>query len=160
MPPDHTDDGLRAAIQIRAAEPGTSVLVLSQFLEDRYVFDLVTGGAPGYRLPAQGESRQPEPAHRGHPPGRLRRVGPRSRRGRPPGGPQTASRSPRRPHSRELEVLSLMAEGRSNAGIAQELPVTVAAVERNVTRIFDKLGIHQSPCQHRRILAVLKYLQA
>ncbi len=57
-------------------------------------------------------------------------------------------------------MLSLIAEGRSNAGVAQELPVTVAAVERNVTRIFDKLGLHQSPGQHRRVLAVLKYLQA
>ena len=61
---------------------------------------------------------------------------------------------------RERQVLALIAEGRSNAGIARELVVTVAAVERHVTSIFDKLGLHQSPDQHRRVLAVLKFLQA
>jgi len=57
-------------------------------------------------------------------------------------------------------VLELVAEGRSNAGVAQELVVSVGAVERHVTSIFDKLGLHQSPEQHRRVLAVLKYLRA
>jgi DNA-binding NarL/FixJ family response regulator len=61
---------------------------------------------------------------------------------------------------RERDVLALVAEGRSNAGVAQELVVSVAAVERHVTSIFDKLGLHQSPEQHRRVLAVLKYLRA
>src|SRR5215467_8990600 len=61
---------------------------------------------------------------------------------------------------REQQVLALIAEGRSNAGIARELVVTVAAVERHVTSIFDKLGLHQSPDQHRRVLAVLKFLRA
>jgi DNA-binding NarL/FixJ family response regulator len=61
---------------------------------------------------------------------------------------------------RESEVLALMAEGLSNAGIAQQLVVTVAAVERHVTSIFDKLGLHQSPEQHRRVLAVLNYLRS
>jgi DNA-binding NarL/FixJ family response regulator len=60
---------------------------------------------------------------------------------------------------REREVLSLIAEGRSNAGVAEELVVTVAAVERHVTNIFDKLGLRQSPERHRRVLAVLSYLQ-
>ena len=60
---------------------------------------------------------------------------------------------------REREVLALIAQGRSNAGVAQELVVTVAAIERHVTSIFDKLGLHQSTEQHRRVLAVLKYLQ-
>jgi DNA-binding NarL/FixJ family response regulator len=61
---------------------------------------------------------------------------------------------------REREVLTLIAEGRSNGGIAHELVVTVAAVERHVTSIFDKFGLHQAPDQHRRVLAVLKYLKA
>jgi DNA-binding NarL/FixJ family response regulator len=61
--------------------------------------------------------------------------------------------------SREREVLSLMAEGRSNAGIAEELIVTVAAVERHITSIFGKLGLPQSPEQHRRVLAALRYLE-
>jgi DNA-binding NarL/FixJ family response regulator len=61
--------------------------------------------------------------------------------------------------NRERQVLSLMAEGRSNAGIAEELVVTIAAVERHVTSIFAKLGLHQSSVQHRRVLAVLRYLQ-
>jgi DNA-binding NarL/FixJ family response regulator len=160
MPPDHTDDGLRAAIQIRAAEPDTGVLVLSQFLEDRYAFDLVAGGARGTgyllkekvgnlslltdairRVASGGSALDPDVVARLV--GRKRRAGP------------LETLSPR-----ELEVLSLMAEGHSNAGVAEELPVSVAAVERNVTRIFDKLGLDQSPCQHRRVLAVLKYLQA
>ena len=61
---------------------------------------------------------------------------------------------------RESEVLALIAEGLSNAGVAQELVVTVAAGERHVTSIFDKLGLHQSPEQHRRVLAVLNYLRS
>jgi DNA-binding NarL/FixJ family response regulator len=61
---------------------------------------------------------------------------------------------------RESEVLALIAEGLSNAGVAQQLVVTVAAVERHVTSIFDKLGLHQSPEQHRRVLAVLNYLRS
>jgi DNA-binding NarL/FixJ family response regulator len=160
MPPDHTDDGLRAAIQIRAAEPDTGVLVLSQFLEDRYAFDLVAGGARGTgyllkekvgnlslltdairRVASGGSALDPDVVARLV--GRKRRAGPLD------------ALTPR-----ELEVLSLMAEGRSNVGVAEELPVSVAAVERNVTRIFDKLGLDQSPCQHRRVLAVLKFLQA
>jgi DNA-binding NarL/FixJ family response regulator len=160
MPPDHTDDGLRAALQIRAAEPGTGVLVLSQFLEDRYAFDLVADGAQGVgyilkenvgdlrmftdavrRVASGGSALDPDVV--------ARLVG-RRRRNSPVDNLT----------SREKEVLSLIAEGRSNAGIAQELVVTVAAVERHVTGIFDKLGLHQSPDQHRRVLAVLTYLQA
>jgi DNA-binding NarL/FixJ family response regulator len=62
--------------------------------------------------------------------------------------------------NREREVLALIAEGRSNAGVAEQLVITVAAVERHVTNIFDKLGLHQSADQHRRVLAVLTYLRA
>jgi DNA-binding NarL/FixJ family response regulator len=160
MPPDHTDDGLRAALEIRAAEPDIGVLILTQFLEDRYAFDLVEGGAQGIgyilkekvgdlrtftdsvsRVATGGSALDPDVV--------ARLVG-RSRRDSPIDSLT----------NREREVLSLIAEGRSNTGIAQELVITVAAVERHVTAIFDKLGLHQSTEQHRRVLAVLKYLQA
>ena len=160
MPPDHADDGLRAALQIRAARPGVGVLVLSQFLEDSYVFDLVADGAQGVgymlkekvgdlamftdavrRVAGGGSALDPDVIARLV--GRKREASPVDDLTR-----------------RERQVLALIAEGRSNAGIARELVVTVAAVERHVTSIFDKLGLHQSPDQHRRVLAVLKFLQA
>jgi DNA-binding NarL/FixJ family response regulator len=160
MPPDHADDGLRAALAIRAANPGVGVLVLSQFLEDSYVFDLVSQGAEGVgymlkekvgdmrlftdavrRVAAGGSALDPDVV--------ARLVG-RTRKASP-----IDDLTPR-----EREVLGLIAEGRSNGGIARELVVTVAAVERHVTSIFDKLGLNQSPDQHRRVLAVLTYLKA
>ena len=160
MPPDHADDGLRAALQIRAARPGVGVLVLSQFLEDSYVFDLVADGAQGVgymlkekvgdlamftdavrRVAGGGSALDPDVV--------ARLVG-RKREASP-----VDDLTPR-----ERQVLALIAEGRSNAGIARELVVTVAAVERHVTSIFGKLGLHQSPDQHRRVLAVLKFLRA
>jgi len=160
MPPDHADDGLRAALQIRAARPGVGVLVLSQFLEDSYVFDLVADGAQGVgymlkekigdlamftdavrRVAGGGSALDPDVV--------ARLVG-RKREASP-----VDDLTPR-----ERQVLALIAEGRSNAGIARELVATAAAVERHVTSIFDKLGLHQSPDQHRRVLAVLKFLRA
>jgi DNA-binding NarL/FixJ family response regulator len=159
MPPGQADDGLQAALKIRAARPGTGVLVLSQFLEDRYAFDLVADGAQGVgyllkekvgdlhmftdavrRVAAGGSALDPDVIARLV--GRTRPAGPLDRL-----------------TPREREVLALIAQGRSNAGVAQELVVTVAAVERHVTSIFDKLGLHQSTEQHRRVLAVLQYLQ-
>jgi DNA-binding NarL/FixJ family response regulator len=160
MPPDHGDDGLRAALTIRAARPGVGVLVLSQFLEDSYAFALVADGAQGvgYLLKEKvGDLRAFTDA--------VRRVA--------EGGsvldPDVVARLVGRQRKagpldyltpREREVLELIAEGRSNGGIASELVVTVAAVERHVTSIFDKLGLRQSREAHRRVLAVLTYLQA
>ena len=160
MPPDHADDGLRAALAIRAARPGAGVLVLSQFLEDRYAFDLVADGAQGvgYLLKEKvGDLRMFADA--------VRRVA--------DGGsvldPDVVARLVGRKRQagpleeltpRERQVLALIAEGRSNTGIAHELAVTVAAVERHVTSIFDKLGLHAAPDAHRRVLAVLTYLRA
>jgi DNA-binding NarL/FixJ family response regulator len=160
MPPDHGDDGLRAALAIRAAVPGTGVLVLSQFLEDAYAFALVADGAQGVgyllkekvgdlqafvdavrRVAEGGSVLDPDVVARLV--GRKRKASPLD------------DLTPR-----EREVLALIAEGRSNAGIANELVVTVSAVERHVTSIFDKLGLHQARDAHRRVLAVLKYLQA
>ena len=160
MPPEHSDDGLRAALAIRAAHPGVGVLILSQFLEDAYALALVADGAQGVgyllkekvgdlrmftdavrRVAEGGSVLDPDVVARLV--GRKRTAGPLD------------SLTPR-----EREVLALIAEGRSNVGIAQELVVTVAAIERHVTSIFDKLGLHASPEDHRRVLAVLKYLQA
>ncbi|MFY9935176.1 MAG: response regulator transcription factor [Streptosporangiaceae bacterium] len=160
MPPDHGDDGLRAALAIRSGRPGVGVLVLSQYLEDAYAFDLVADGAQGvgYLLKEKvGDMRAFTDA--------VRRIA--------EGGsvldPDVVARlvGRKRPASpldgltpRERQVMALIAEGRSNSGIASEMVVTVAAVERHVTSIFDKLGLHQSREEHRRVLAVLKYLQA
>jgi DNA-binding NarL/FixJ family response regulator len=160
MPPDHSDDGLRAALAIRAAHAGMGVLVLSQFLEDAYALALVADGAQGvgYLLKEKvGDLRIFTDA--------VRRVA--------EGGsvldPDVVARLVNRNRTagpldsltpRERQVMALIAEGRSNAGIAQELLVTVAAIERHVTSIFDKLGLHASPEAHRRVLAVLKYLHA
>ena len=160
MPPDNADDGLQAALEIRAASPGVGVLVLSQFLEDRYVFDLVAEGAlgVGYLIMdnvadraffTEGGRGVADGGSALDPDVVARLVG-RKRKASP-----VDDLTPR-----ERQVLALIAEGRSNAGIARELVVTVAAVERHVTGIFDKLGLHQSPDQHRRVLAVLTYLRA
>ncbi len=160
MPPDHGDDGLRAALAIRAARPGTGVLVLSQFLEDAYALAPVADGAKGvgYLLKYKvGDLRAFVDAVRRVADGGLvldpdvvaLLVGRRREAG------PLDDLTPR-----ERQVLGLIAEGRSNGGIASELVVTVAAVERHVTSIFDKLGLRQAPDVHRRVLAVLKYLQA
>jgi DNA-binding NarL/FixJ family response regulator len=159
MPPDHSDDGLRAAIEIRKRQPEVGVVVLSQFLEDRYALDLVGDRADGVgyllkdrlgdlalfvdavkRVAQGGSALDPEVVQRMV--GRRREHSPLD--GLTP---------------REKQVLGLMAEGRSNAGIAEELFVTVAAVERHVTSIFSKLGLQQAPEDHRRVLAVLEYLK-
>jgi DNA-binding NarL/FixJ family response regulator len=160
MPPDHGDDGLRAALAIRAAQPGTGVLVLSQFLEDTYAFALVADGADGVgyllkekvgdlRVFVDAVQRVADGGSVLDPDVVARLVG-RKRKASP-----LDNLTPR-----EREVLALIAEGRSNAGIAGELVVTVAAVERHVTGIFDKLGLRQARDAHRRVLAVLQYLQA
>jgi DNA-binding NarL/FixJ family response regulator len=160
MPPEHSDDGLRAALAIRAAHPGVGVLVLSQFLEDAYALALVADGAQGVgyllkekvgdlRMFTDAVRRVAEGGSVLDPDVVARLVG----RKRTAGPLDSLTR-------REAEVMALIAEGRSNAGIAQELVVTVAAIERHVTSIFDKLGLHASPEAHRRVLAVLKYLHA
>ena len=159
MPPTHTDEGLRAAHRIRAEQPKTAVLVLSQYVEEAYALDLLSESTErtGYllkdrvsdvdtftdavrRVANGGSALDPEVV--------ALLLG-RRRREDPLEG-LTA---------REREVLGLMAEGRSNAGIADELIVTVAAVERHVTSIFSKLGLQQAPEDHRRVLAVLEYLK-
>ena len=159
MPPKLTDDGLRAAQQIRSTQPEVGVVVLSQFLEDRYALDLVGERAQGVgyllkdrlgdlalfidavrRVARGGSALDPEVVQR--------MVGRRRE-----GGPLDELTS------REREVLGLMAEGRSNQAIADALVVTVGTVERHVTSIFSKLGLREAPEDHRRVLAVLQYLR-
>ena len=159
MPPDRSDDGLRAALAIRAARPGAGVLVLSQFLEDRYAFDLVADGAQGV-----GYLLKEKVGDMGMFADAVRRIA--------DGGsvldPDVVARLVGRKRKasplddltpRERQVLALIAQGLSNAAIARELVVTVAAIERHVTGIFDKLGLNASPEAHRRVLAVLTYLR-
>lgn len=160
MPPDRTDDGLRAAVEVRRAEPGIGVVVLSQFLEDRFVHDLV-----GDRADGVGYLLKEKVADSAVLVDAVRRVA--AGRSALDHDVIAALVGRRRLDSplddltgRERDVLALMAEGRSNRGIADQLVVTVPAVERHVTGIFAKLGLHQSEAdQHRRVLAVLRYLQ-
>jgi DNA-binding NarL/FixJ family response regulator len=160
MPPDNTDDGLRAALAIRSRRPGTGVIVLSQFLEDRFVLELVGDRAEGVGYLLKEKVSDPaelvDAVHRvaagfsALDPDVIARLVGRRRLDSP-----LDHLTPR-----ERQVLVLMAEGRSNGGIAERLVVTVPAVERHVTGIFAKLGLDQSDTgQHRRVLAVLRYLE-
>jgi DNA-binding NarL/FixJ family response regulator len=159
MPPGHGDDGLRAALELRRERPEVGVLVLSQFYEEDYALDLI-GDRPegvGYllkervgdvetflqsvaRVAAGGSALDPEVV--GRMLGRRRSSGPLTKL------------SPR-----ERDVIALMAEGKSNQGIAEALVVTDAAVEKHVTAIFSKLELGPTPTEHRRVLAVLTYLR-
>ena len=160
MPPTNTDDGLRAALRIRAEHPDTSVLVLSQYVEESYALELVgdAAGGVGYllkdrvadverfvdavkRVAEGGSALDPEVVSQLV--GRARREDP------------LQELTPR-----EREVLELMAEGRSNTAIAAQMVVTERAVEKHVTSIFGKLGLPPAPKDHRRVLAVLLYLRS
>ena len=160
MPPTNTDDGLRAALEIRGRLPETGVLVLSQYVEEGYALDLVgdSAGGVGYllkdrvadverfvdavkRVADGGSALDPEVVSQLL--GRARRDDP------------LEVLSPR-----ERDVLELMAEGRSNAAIAEQLVITERAVEKHVTSIFGKLDLAPAPADHRRVLAVLTYLRA
>ena len=159
MPPEHGDDGLRAAIRLRGEDPGLRVLILSQYVEPDYAQALLAGDAAGLgyllkdrvadiehfvdavgRVAAGGSALDPEVVSQLV--GRYREDDPLER--------LTA---------REREVLELMAEGRSNAAIAGALVVSDRAVEKHVTSIFGKLDLPPALEDHRRVLAVLKYLR-
>jgi DNA-binding NarL/FixJ family response regulator len=162
MPPGFTDEGLRAAIAIRRDHPRTGVLVFSQYIETRYTADLLGaasgGGAAGVgyllkdrvadvsefvealtRVAAGGTALDPEVVTQLF--GASRRVD----------GLATLT-------AREREVLTLMAEGRTNGAIAATLVVSERAIEKHVANIFSKLGLAPSDTDHRRVLAVLRYL--
>jgi DNA-binding NarL/FixJ family response regulator len=159
MPPTHTDEGLRAAREIREKHPQTGVLVLSQYIEPEYALDLLSESAEGVgyllkdrisdiaefasavRRVAEGGSAL-DPAVVGLLVGRSRKDDPIS------------ALTPR-----EREVLELMAEGRSNQAISERLFITERAVEKHVTSIFGKLRLPADAADHRRVLAVLAYLR-
>jgi DNA-binding NarL/FixJ family response regulator len=160
MPPTQTDDGLRAAREIRQRVPGTGVLVVSQYVEQAYALELVGDGAEG-----TGYLLKDRVADIDRFVEAVRQVG--------EGGsvldPEVVAhlmgrRRPDDPLSeltpREREVLGLMAEGRSNQAIARQLDVSDRAVEKHVTGIFDKLRLPPAAEDHRRVLAVLAYLRS
>ena len=159
MPPDNVDDGLRAALEIRAELPDIGLLLLSQYVEERYLSQLLAGGAEGVgyllkdrvadverlsdavrRVAEGGSVLDPEVV--AHMLGRRERDEPLD------------ELTPR-----EREVLGLMAEGRTNRAIAEQMMVSERAVERHVTAIFSKLGLTTSEADHRRVLAVLAFLR-
>jgi DNA-binding NarL/FixJ family response regulator len=158
MPPSHTDEGLRAALELRRQHPRTGVLVFSQYIETTYAARLLQGNASGIgyllkervadvaefadalaRVAAGGTALDPEVVSQ------LLGAG-RHAHG-------LAALTPR-----EREVLSLMAEGRSNAGIAASLVISAGVVEKHVASIFGKLGLPPAEGDNRRVLAVLRYL--
>ncbi len=158
LPPDFRDEGLRAAIELRRRAPQTAILMVSQYVEPTYATELLAegGGGIGYLL----KDRIMDVADFVEAVTRVGRGGTAldpevvaqlvTRRGE--GGP-LGELTPR-----EREVLGLMAEGRSNTGIASTLVLTVGSVEKHIASIFGKLGLAQTDSDHRRVLAVLAYL--
>jgi DNA-binding NarL/FixJ family response regulator len=157
LPPSFRDEGLRAAIELQELAPETGILIVSQYIESTYAAELLASGRGGIgyllkdrimevddfvdairRVAAGGTALDPQVVSQllaGRKSGPLDELSPR-----------------------ELEVLTLMAEGRSNAGIADQLVVTVGAVEKHVARIFTKLDLPPADADNRRVLAVLAYL--
>ena len=160
MPPTHTDEGIRAALELRARHPRLPIIVLSQYVEENYASELLAGDLGGIayvlkdrvtdvgqfietieRVADGGTAIDHEV---------VSQLLARTRRQEP-----IADLSPR-----EREVLGLMAEGRSNAAIADDLVITQRAVEKHVKNIFQKLRLAPADTDHRRVLAVLRYLDA
>jgi DNA-binding NarL/FixJ family response regulator len=160
MPPTHTDEGIRAALELRKRRPDLPVLVLSQYVEENYASELLSGDLGGVayvlkdrvtdvgqfletveRIATGGTAIDPEV---------VSQLIARTRRHEP-----ISDLSPR-----EREVLGLMAEGRTNAAIASQLVITQRAVEKHVKSIFQKLRLAPAETDHRRVLAVLRYLEA
>jgi DNA-binding NarL/FixJ family response regulator len=159
LPPTFRDEGVRAALTLRERVPETAVLIVSQYIEKAYATELLASGRGGFgyllkdrimdvddfvdavrRVGSGGTALDPE-------------VVAQLLHGRKQGGLDLLT-------PRELEVLALMAEGRSNTAIAAQLVITVSAVEKHVANIFTKLQLPSSNDDHRRVLAVLAYLQA
>jgi DNA-binding NarL/FixJ family response regulator len=156
MPPTQTDEGVRAAVEARRRRPDAAILILSQYVEERYASDLLSSGARGIgyllkdrvadvkefvaaavRVAAGGTVIDPEVV--------AQLLG----RGSSPLDALTP---------RELEVLALMAEGHSNAAIVERMGISQSAVEKHVRKVFTKLGLPETDQHHRRVLAVLTYL--
>jgi DNA-binding NarL/FixJ family response regulator len=159
MPPGFTDEGVRAAVEIRRRWPGTAVVLLSQYVEERYAAELLSAntGGVGYLLKQRVADVAEFVAA-------VRRVA----EGGTALDPQVVSQlllrrdlDPlKRLTPRERDVLGVMAEGRSNAGIAQALVVSESAVAKHINNIFAKLDLPTADADHRRVLAVLRFLAA
>jgi DNA-binding NarL/FixJ family response regulator len=159
LPPSFRDEGVRAALEIRERSPETGILILSQYVEQAYASELLAdgGGGVGYLLKDRvfdvdefvDAVRRVAQGGTALDPQVVAQLVSRHRQGSP------------LDHltAREREVLGLMAEGRSNAGIAETLVLTVGAVEKHIAGIFSKLGLPPSESDHRRVLAVLTFLQ-
>jgi DNA-binding NarL/FixJ family response regulator len=158
MPPTHRDEGLRAALVIRQRWPETAVLVLSQYVEERYATELLAGETRGVGYLLKDRVADVDEFTEA-----LRRVGGGGTALDPEVVSQLLARGRRRPLDaltpREQAVLKLMAEGRSNGAIAAQMVVTEGAVEKHVSSIFTKLGLAPAEGDHRRVLAVLSYLE-
>jgi len=156
LPPTFRDEGIRAALEIRHALPGVGVLVLSQYVETVYAHELLADarGGVGYLLKDRVTSLDEvtDAVRRVQSGGTV--LDPLVVRRLMAGTDGFAQLTPR-----EREVLGLIAEGRSNASIAEQLVIGTGAVEKNVSAIFAKLGLAESASDHRRVLAVLAYLQ-
>jgi DNA-binding NarL/FixJ family response regulator len=156
MPPTQTDEGVRAAVEARRRQPDAAILILSQYVEERYASEVLSSGARGIgyllkdrvadarefvaaatRVAAGGTVIDPEVV--------AQLIG---RRERP-----VDALTPR-----EREVLSLMAQGHSNSSIVEQLEISQSAVEKHVRKVFTKLGLPETDQHHRRVLAVLSYL--
>ena len=164
MPPGYTDEGVRAAIAIRRDHPNTGVLVFSQYIETRYAADLL-GAGPGGGAAGVGFLLKDRVADVGEFVEALSRVAAGGTALDPEVVTQLLAASRRTDRlssltARERDVLSLMAEGRSNSAIAGILVVSERAVEKHIANIFSKLGLAPSDTDHRRVLAVLRYLES
>jgi len=159
MPPTHTDEGIRAALVIRRQYPSIAVCVLSQYAEERYATDLLSLGTSGV-----GYLLKDRVAHVSDFLDALRRIAAGGTALDPEVVAQLLVRRTENPMqqltARERVVLQLMAEGRSNTGVTEELNVSHSAVEKYVSNIFAKLDLPPTDTDHRRVLAVLKYLGA
>lgn len=157
MPPTYTDEGLRAAIEARAEVPGLPVLVLSQYVEPLYARELLAGGSTGV-----GYLLKDRVSQVGEFVDALRRVAAGGTALDPDVVAQLLGGAKSKLDvlsEREAEVLALMAQGRTNAAIAELLFVTEKAVGKHIASLFRKLDLHESPEDNRRVLAVLAYLQ-
>ena len=165
MPPTHTDEGVRAALQIREQWPEIGILVLSQYVEERYASELISGDVAGAANGGVGYLLKDRVADVREFVEALRRVGDGGTVLDPEVVTQLLARARQRDPlerltPRERTVLSLMAEGRSNAAIAQTLVVSDGAVEKHVSNIFTKLDLAPASEDHRRVLAVLRWLES
>lgn len=158
MPPTHTDEGIRAALQIRQDHPDVAIVVLSHYVEERYAAELLAGDVAGLGYLLKDRVVDVEEFT-----GSLRRVAAGGSAIDPEVVSQILHRS-RQVHSlerltpREREVLTAMAEGLSNNGIAQKLVISDGAVEKHISNVFTKLDLEPVDTAHRRVLAVLRFL--